>query len=262
MSARRQPQPRRDDPTPGDSPREVALAETERFVLSALPAPGARVLEVGAGDGALAERLIQQGWDVTPLDRTAEAAGDMRARGLEPIEFDFLEYDHGPFAAMLFTRSLHHIHPLGAALDHAGRLLANHGRLIAEELAFEEADAATVAWLAEREERCAAAGLLAREPILAGTQAEPLARWTAHHRDDHSVHLGRDLVAEIGLRFEIVRIERPPYLYRYLASNLRQDAEAARLAAAALEDERAAITSGSIRAVGLRVVARARRGAP
>jgi SAM-dependent methyltransferase len=261
MSASRQPLLRRDEPIP-DGHREVALAETERFVLSGLPEPPARVLEVGAGDGALAQRLIEQGWDVAPLDRSAEAAAAMRTRGLEPVEREFLDYQDGSFAAVLFTRSLHHLHPLAAALDHARRLLRRGGCVIAEELAFEEADAATVAWLAERELRCRAAGLLARQPILAGIQADPLARWTAHHREDHAVHTGRDLVAGIGLRFEIVRLERPPYLYRYLVSNLRPDADAARLAATALADERAAITSGSIRAVGLRVVARAREGRP
>jgi hypothetical protein len=227
-------------------------------VVSALPPAPARVLEVGAGDGALAERLIRQGWDVVPLDRAGEAAVEMRSRGLKPVQREFLEYDGRPFAALLFTRSLHHLHPLADTLDHARELLVMGGHLVAEELAFEEADGLTALWLAEHEARCHEAGLMAREPVLAGANPDPLATWMEHHRVHHTVHSGADLLDEIEHRFVLERIERVPYLYRYLASNLRQDPEAAAVVSRALAEERAATASGALRAVGLRIVARPR----
>jgi demethylmenaquinone methyltransferase/2-methoxy-6-polyprenyl-1,4-benzoquinol methylase len=57
-----------------------ALAE------AALPSPGARVLEVGCGTGALTERLLERGARVVALDQSAEMLDRARARlgGTDP----------------------------------------------------------------------------------------------------------------------------------------------------------------------------------
>jgi SAM-dependent methyltransferase len=236
----------------------VALLETERAVRAALPPAPARVLEVGAGDGALAARLAAAGWTVVPLDWSEDAVAAARERGLPAVHGDFHAYEAPPFEALLFTRSLHHVHPLGAAIERARSLLVTGGLLFAEELAFEEADDSTVNWLAAHEARLQHRGELARDPIVHAESELPLTRWTRHHVEDHEVHRGSDLIAAIARAFEIVRVERPPYLFRYLAANLVENEAGTRAAMAAREAERAAIESGSIRAIGLRIIARRR----
>src|SRR2546421_12850364 len=117
-------------------PLDLELDELMGF-LRAVIANGARVLEVGCGAGALARRLLDAGYALTAIDGAPEAIEKARARGVPAVESDFLAYQGGPFDALLFTRSLHHIHPLAAAAEHAARLLAPGGALGLDEFALE-----------------------------------------------------------------------------------------------------------------------------
>ncbi|MEZ4216542.1 MAG: class I SAM-dependent methyltransferase [Myxococcota bacterium] len=81
---------------------------------AAAPAPGARVLEVGCGTGAVTERLLARGAVVTALDASAEMMERARARvgegaGVEWLERTASEIDAlppGAYDAVVFSLSL------------------------------------------------------------------------------------------------------------------------------------------------------------
>ncbi len=96
---------------------------------------GARVLDLGCGDGALLRWLLRRGADAYGLDsqlsvlrRATEAVGSGRCiRG----RAEALPFDDGCFDAAIFFNSLHHL-PEGAmtrALEEARRVLRDGGRL-------------------------------------------------------------------------------------------------------------------------------------
>ena len=104
------------------SPRDVPTEETLAFLCAVLPAPPLRLLEVGCGRGEVAVRLRDLGYAVTALDVAPDAVGHARAAGLDAVEADFLAYDAEPVVVVLFSRSLHDIHPLVAAVARATAL--------------------------------------------------------------------------------------------------------------------------------------------
>src|SRR4029079_12813904 len=100
--------------------RSVTLPtrETLAFLERVLPPSPLRILEVGAGDGAVSLALASQGYDVTALDESLDAPA--RGDAVRWIERDFLHFDgDGACDVVLFTRSLHHMAPLDDALGRA-----------------------------------------------------------------------------------------------------------------------------------------------
>lgn len=85
-------------------------------------APPGRVLDVGAGDGALLDALAARGRSATGLERHAERP-DVEARELSQVEED------GGFAAIVFWHSLEHLRAPAADLERAANLLAPAGVL-------------------------------------------------------------------------------------------------------------------------------------
>lgn len=276
-------------------PADVPVIETELFLRETLPPAPARVLEVGAGDGRLAARLALGGWDVTAVDCSEQAVAAARARGVDAVCADFLEYRGGPFDVVAFTRSLHHM-PLEPALERAEALLARDGVLILEEFAYERADESTAQYLEDELEEFRELGYLAaggpaaaaapRAPgpafaLRSGAgrdgldmldtpgaldapgglprDGNPLERWVAYFRDERQVHEGAALARAIAWRFDLLRAERAPYLYRFVATETAGREEAVRALIGLIDREEQLISQGMIQAVGFRLVARLRR---
>jgi hypothetical protein len=84
-------------------------------------APAGRVLDVGAGDGALLDALAARGRAALGLERVATRP-DVRAGGLEDVD--------GDWAAIVFWHSLEHLESPGAALERAAALLSSGGVLV------------------------------------------------------------------------------------------------------------------------------------
>ena len=85
------------------------------FARGALPPPPARVLEIGAGDGALAAALREAGHDVTAIDPGAEdGTGVERTTLIEAT---------GSYDAAIAVVSLHHVEPLAESCEHLAGLL-------------------------------------------------------------------------------------------------------------------------------------------
>ncbi len=260
-------------PERGATTLPVALEHTLDFIAGALPPPPVHVLEVGAGDGALAAQLSRRGYAVTTIDRSAEACATARARGgFAVIEGEFLEYggeppkaaggrgadgppaEPDPFDAVLFTRSLHHVHPLAAAADRAVAMIHERSLVVVEDFAYERADRATLAWAAATEARLRRDGQIdTDEAPLFGP--DPAASWIAHHREKHSVSEGGAMTAALTARLHVERLESAPYLYRYFSGRLRGPGAAETGRALFAEEERL-IADRSLAAIGLRIVAR------
>jgi SAM-dependent methyltransferase len=113
------------------------------FVLSQLPAPPGRVLEIGCGEGELARALSESGYDVVAIDPEAPEGAIFRRATIEAFD------EPGPFDAVVASRSLHHVHELGAALDKIFRLL--RGPLILNEFAWDRREPMTPEWEEEHE---------------------------------------------------------------------------------------------------------------
>jgi SAM-dependent methyltransferase len=236
----------------GHAAHPVSLAETLAYVLRHLQGPGARLLEVGCGGGALAASLQAGGVAVRGVDLSPEAVQEARARGIDVVQADFVEYrDMQTYDAVLFSRSLHHIHDLGAALQNARSLLRPGGVLLVEDFGVDLADAFTAAWLYDAEALLVAAGVLQPHDGAADPAADPLQRWHAHH-DPHHIAGSARLREALQQTFPSCAEESAPYLYRYLAERLNSDARGQAAASALLDGERRAIERRQIRAIGLR----------
>ena len=111
------------------------------FVRAALPAPPARVLEVGAGDGELAEALRALGHDVLAIDPVSEADAVARTALLDVDEPD------GSFDAALAVRSLHHVEPLRESCERLAALVRPGGRLVVDEFDVERLDERAARWM-------------------------------------------------------------------------------------------------------------------
>src|SRR5829696_6275546 len=95
----------------------LTAVEFTEFALSQLPPAPQRVLEVGCGqEGGVAPALAEAGYDVLAIDPEAPEGALYRRVTLEELD------DPGPFDAVVAGRVLHHVHPLGPALDKLARL--------------------------------------------------------------------------------------------------------------------------------------------
>jgi hypothetical protein len=203
------------------------LSDFLDFVRARLPRPPARVLEVGCGpEGGLVPLLAERGYDVLGIDPDAPEGEPFLRSTIE--RFD----DPGPFAAVVASRVLHHVDPLGPALDKLARLAP---LLLLDEFAPEQIDEPTRSWYEEQHRLLLAAG---REP----EGPSDLGEWAERHGDLHPSHL---VLGELEARFETRHLEWRPYLYRWLGGP----------ASEALE--RAVMDAGAIRAVGFRYAGRA-----
>ena len=97
------------------------------------PQPGERVLDLGCGDGALTEKLVEAGCRVVAVDASPEQVQAARRRGLDARVADAtaLDFD-GAFDAVFSNAVLHWIRDPDAALAAVHRALAPGGRLVAE----------------------------------------------------------------------------------------------------------------------------------
>ena len=204
----------------------MASADLRAFVRANLPEPPARVLEVGAGAGRLAQALRAAGYDVVAIDPRSDN-DDVRAVALAD-----LDEPAGSFAAAVAVVSLHHVDPLEESCRRLGELVEPGGTLVVDEFdvgAF-DLDAATW-WLEQRR-------------TLGEPQPETAEELVAEHRE-HLHPLERILEA-LEPHFELGPPLRGAWLHRWnLGDSLRP-----------VEED--AIARGHLRAVGARLVGRRR----
>jgi Methyltransferase domain len=201
------------------------------FVLSQLPPPPGRVLEIGCGDrGGVVAQLEAAGFEPLGVDPRAPEGPRFRQETLEELD------DPGPFVAVVASRVVHHVRPLGPALD---KLAGLAPLLVLDEFAPEKIDSGAQEWY-ERQHR--ALRLAGQEPI----GPPSLDEWRAAHTELHPSTVLLDALRE---RYDVTHFEERPYLYRWLGG----------VATEHLEE--ALVGAGAIPAIGFRWVGRSKAGA-
>ena len=176
------------------------------------------MLEVGCGpDGGLAPGLAAAGYDVLAIDPNAPEGPLFRRVTIEELD------DPGPFDAVVAGRVLHHVAPLGPALD---KLAGLAPLLIVDEFASDRVDDAARAWHRQVYAELAEPG-----------GPRDLDDWRVAHPGLHVYTLLR---AELDARYEESHFEWRPYLYRWLLED------------GAKEREERAIEAGVIQPIGFR----------
>lgn len=192
------------------------------YVLDRLPGPPARVLEVGCGEaGGLAPALAESGYDVLAIDPAAPDGPLYRRTTLEDLD------DPGAFQAVVAGRVLHHVDPLGPALD---KLAGLAPLLIVDEFDRDRIDDRACRWYAVEYRRLADAG----EPPHAPSDLD---EWRTAHP---GLHPYRVLRAELDLRYDALHVEWVPYFHRWL----RDESVKAR--------EEKAVDAGELEPIGFR----------
>jgi SAM-dependent methyltransferase len=190
------------------------------FVRAALPPPGERVLEVGAGAGELADALRAVGHDVLAIDPEPDGPGVVRSALHE------LDAPPGGFGAAVAVVSLHHVEPLEPSLRRLAELVRPGGALVVDELDVGALDERAAAWW------------LARRPPVHEHEPTPAALVAEMRGHIHALAVLRDALEPW---FEVSAVERGPYLHRW------------HLPPGHLQDELAAIATGAIPAIGARM---------
>ena len=168
------------------------------FVLDQLPPAPARVLEIGCGpDGGVTPALAERGYDALGIDPRAPEGPRFRQLSVEELDGE------GAFDAVAAGRVLHHVDPLGPALD---KLAALAPLILVDEFAWNHMDAPTVEWYEGQHRLLAAAG---HEPKGPSSMEE----WRWRHAGLHPYETVR---AELDTRYEERAFERLPYLHRWL----------------------------------------------
>jgi len=200
------------------------------YALAQLPPAPARVLEVGCGaEGGVAPELVAAGHDVLAIDPAAPEGPLYRRVTLDDLD------DSGPFDAVVAGRVLHHVDPLGPALD---KLVALAPLLIVDEFARDRIDDAATDWYRRQHRILVAAGAPPAAP-------DDLGVWRTAHAGLHSADVMR---SELDARYETRDFEWRPYLYRWLGGPVTK----------ALEE--ALIESGALQPIGFRYTGIARSG--
>lgn len=197
----------------------------EAFVRAELPAPPARVLEVGCGSGELARALAAGGYRVTAIDPRAPSGAPFQRVSLEEFA------DPSPFDAVIANRSLHHIHELASAVAKLSSLLRPGGQAIVAEHAWERMDERTARWFAERHAEA--------HP---GAARRSVEEWMESRAREHAgLHGYQALRGELDEHFRERVFAWTPYLHSELPG-------------VAEEDEARLIERGELAATGFRYV--------
>lgn len=232
---------------------------TRDFIKRSLPAGARRVLEIGCGSGELAASLVQDGISVIAIDKDVDSIAAAQGLGLDARIAAWPDFEDGRFDAVLFTRSLHHMHPLDKSVQRAADSLVIGGRLIVEDFAYETADEKTLQWFSDVIDRLEGAGFLAKGDDFLGalrSKIELVKRWRENHESD--LHTAANIFAEIRRVFGETHYEEAPYYFRYLSPGILPTAGRDKIVQNLAEQEAGLIARGAIPALGRRFVAERR----
>jgi SAM-dependent methyltransferase len=212
------------------TPRERWLAALWPLVRMRLPAPPARVVDIGCGPvGGFVPFLRSSGYEAVGVDPEAPDAAHYHR-----IEFEHLELRQR-FEAAIASTSLHHVADPGEVIDRLSSTLTSGGTFIVVEWAWEKFDEGTAQWCFQRLGQGDQASWLHRRRDEWTSSGQ---EWQSYFREwatGEELHRGEALLRLLDERFERRLLAHGPYFFPDLANTT--DA-----------DEQAAIDSGQIQA--------------
>ncbi len=236
-------------------PALAASRRTAEFVIAVAPPAARTVLDVGCGIGNVAMHLAAHGYDVTGIDESRAAVTRCTTRGIHAIKADFAKYETSErYDLLLFARSLHHMEDPRGMLRKATRMLSPGGVVVIEEFAFGEVDEFAALWLLTMFRLAVAAGLAGKRPRLPGPRRSALEWWKGIHR--HKIHDGRTVIAAARSSLDVARLERVPYLFRYLVPEVKISAKSVAMLEQARALEELTFAAAQRPCIGIRAVCR------
>lgn len=237
-----------------NEPVNVATAETVAFLTKHVP-HGTQLIEVGCGEGHVAQALSDRGYRVVGLDADGETVAGAKERGAPVVLAAWPEFDSEPVDAIAFTRSLHHIEDLPRAVQKARDTLKPQGKLLIEDFAFDAVDQRTITWFVNVVRGQALVNIGASDFLGRLIAAEdPAVIWRRHH-EEHGVHTAEAIHRSIAERFIINDAALVAYLYRYLIPALPATPDAAVFLQQVVRVELQRGLASEIELIGRRIVA-------
>jgi SAM-dependent methyltransferase len=205
-----------------------------------LPAPPARVLEIGCGPlGGFVPILRSSGYDAVGVDPKAPDEAGYRRVAFEQVE------PRGDVDAVVASASLHHVADPVEIADRIARTLAPGGALVVVEWAWDEFDASTADWCFERLGSDGDAGWLHRRRDEWMASGRPWGDYLLDWAQNERLHAPGSLLRVLDGRFDREYLAHGPYFFPHLVDTSEAD-------------ERAAIEAGRIRATRVDYVGRRR----
>lgn len=228
---------------------------TYDFIKRFLSSRCRRILEVGCGTGELAARLSKDGYSVVAIDSDGDSVAVARRLGVDARMATWPDFANGPFDAILFTRSLHHIHPLPESIEHTAGSLVEDGLIIVEDFAYESTDEKTLHWFASAIRLLEATGLLpvGDESLNKALKTETLKAWRENHEAE--LHTAAEIDAQLDKTFGCVERKNAAYYFRYIAKAITGAENHDVILQAFAEQEETLAADGSIVALGRRFLA-------
>ena len=229
---------------------------TYDFVKRFIPRGRRRILEIGCGTGELAARFSKDGYSVIAIDSDRDSIAVARRLGVDAHVATWPDFTSGQFDAVLFTRSLHHIHPLAESIKHAADSLARGGFIIVEDFSYESTDEKTLRWFASAVHLLEATGLLTvsdefLDKVLSKTAT--LKAWRENHQNE--LNTAAEIAAQLEKTLDRVTTEGAAYYFRYIANAITAKEKRDTILRAFAEHEEILAADGSIVTLGRRFVA-------
>lgn len=116
------------------------LVEEFAQLLEKMLAPGERVLEIGAGNGLLAKRLAEAGYDVLAIDREGRDTFPIEVVTFKELAFEDFDSPSESFDAVIAQLVLHHVSDLDATLAKIKRIVKPSGFIAVDDYGWERID--------------------------------------------------------------------------------------------------------------------------
>ena len=229
---------------------------TYDFVKRFLPLDCRQILEIGCGRGELAARLLKDRYSVVAIDSDQGSVAAARRLGVDARVATWPDFDEGHFDAVLFTRSLHHIHPLDKSIRHAADSLVGRGLIIVEDFTYESTDEKTLRWFSSVIRLLEATELLiVRDEFLDKllSRTDVMKAWRENHEDE--LHTAAEIDTQLEKLLGRVIREDAAYYFRYLANAIAATEKRDAILQAFVGQEDTLAADGSVIALGRRFVA-------
>lgn len=271
------------------TPLDWAARHTASFIAENLPEKkGCSVLDVGCGTGRIARALLDKRDDINlvGIDLDDQDLEEARGRGVDARKLDYNNDLLERADVIVFSRSLHHLHPLDEVLARAcSLLLTDGGKIIIEEFGYELVDQAAAYWLFSMADLLAGEGDTAerrrhswiglksnaeahgnqgnhrkhnkhgkcQEDRRDATTGSAQQTFRQHHETHHEISTYSAMLKALSDRCDLTSSECP-YLFRYICDMLADDQLAQAIHVEAME--RGLAQAGAFGLCGRRLIAR------